>query len=366
MRSDQDFLEWVDAYLKGELSDRERVEFERYCAETPGANAQVEEHAAFIKHLGFYGNRINLQSRMDTIHASLNMEEILRNAKPHAPMVIRMWNRYKINTIVAASVALLAVFSTLWLTGYFTKVKENTSQYSALRRDMNNMKRSQNALIKEINRNNMSKNGFEGSHFGATGFALSADGYLVTNHHVIEGADSVYVQDNKGNSYKVDVVYLDKDYDIAILLINDPTFEYLDPIPYTFKKNGSDIGEDVFTIGFPRDEAVYGRGYLSGQSDYSGDTVSYQVSIPVNPGNSGGPLVDHAGNIIGIVKGKQTLADGAAFAVKSSFLLKSIQDLADKDSIDRIVLNKKNTLQRLNRTEQIKKIQDFVFMVKVY
>lgn len=367
MRSDQEFLEWADAYIKGELSPREQEEFERYCEDTPAARAQLEEHRSFLKHLGFYGKRINLQQRMDAIHADLDMDEILRNARPHSPVVVRMWNKYKINTIVAASVALLAVFSTLWITGYFTKVKDNTSQYSALRRDMNSITRRQNALIKEFNRKNSNtEKRAEASHYGATGFALSADGYLVTNYHVIQEADSVYVQSNNGSSYKIKVVHVDKDYDLAILQIDDPSFQGLGNVPYTFKKASSDIGEDVFTIGFPRDEAVYGSGYLSSQSDYAGDTIAYQVSIPVNPGNSGGPLVDNHGNIIGIVKGKQTLADGAAFAVKSKFLLKSLQDLSDGDEGEKIVLNKKNTLGKLSRTDQIKKIQDFIFMVKVY
>ncbi|WP_028295621.1 S1C family serine protease [Olivibacter sitiensis] len=369
MRSDQEFLEWADAYLKGELSQREQIEFERYCNDTPYAQTQLEEHRSFLKYLGLYGDRVNLQQKMDAIHAELDMNEIRLSAKPHKPVVVRIWNKYKINSLVAASVALLAVFSTLWLTGYFTNVKDNSSQYSALRRDMNSIARRQNALVKEFNKKNSDgtekDKGINPSHYGATGFALSSDGYLVTNYHVVDRADSIYVQGNDGQSYKTKVVHMDKSYDIAILQIDDPNFEGLAAIPYTFKKGSSDIGEDVFTIGFPRDEAVYGRGYLSSQSDYAGDTIAYQVSIPVNPGNSGGPLVDNHGNIIGIVKGKQTQADGAAFAIKTKFLLKSLEELADVEG-EQIVLNKRNNLGKLNRAEQIKKIQDFVFMVKVY
>jgi S1-C subfamily serine protease len=272
-----------------------------------------------------------------------------------------MWKKHKKNLAVAASVAIVVTLVTLFSTGQFKK--ESNPSYSALKRDMENIKRSQNALIRNINSKNQDATP---SQFGGTGFALTSNGYLVTNYHVVEGADSIYVQNNKGESFKVETIYIDPASDIAVLQIIDPLFENLAALPYTFKRKDSDLGEDVYTFGFPKDDVVYGEGYLSSATGFGGDSIAYQVSIPVNPGNSGGPLLDNKGNIIGIVSGKQTQADGAAFAIKSNFLLKAIDNIPQDSLKEKITINKKNTLAGLSRTQRIKKMQDFIFVVKVY
>ena len=123
------------------------------------------------------------------------------------------------------------------------------------------------------------------------------------------------------------MVYTEPQSDIAILAITDSTFKTLGNIPYSFKKNETDIGENVFTIGYPRDSMVLGPGFLTASTGYLNDTTAYQVSIPLNQGNSGGPLLDNRGDIIGIIDAKQTRMEGAGFAVKSSYLIKAIQDI---------------------------------------
>ena len=183
---------------------------------------------------------------------------------------------------------------------------------------------------------------------------------------MVNGADSIHLQNNKGQTYKAEVIHTDKEKDLAILYINDKTFESDKSVPYTFKKLKSDIGEDIFTLGFPRDEAVYGQGYLSSYTGYGGDTIAYQISIPVNPGNSGGPVLDNQGNVVGIISGKQKGIDGAAFAIKTKELIQTLNRIPAESLKGNIILNNKNTLANLSRTEQIKKLQDFVYIVKVY
>lgn len=366
MKSEREFIDLAEQYLNGELDEAAEKAFEFELMQNPENRLRFEEHQAFLRHLKSYGERVDLQQKLNQIHAGLDINEIVKNATPHQHKLVRLWDKYKINSLVAASVAILAVFTTLWATGYFTNVKDNSSQYIALRRDMNNIQRNvkaQNALIKDID--NKTRNEIAPSHYGATGFALSSNGYIITTYHVIKDADSVYVQNSIGDSYKVQVVYTDPQYDIALLQIADSSFS-MGNLPYTFKAQSADIGEDVYTLGFPREEAVYGRGYLSSSTGYSGDTVAYQVSIPVNPGNSGGPVFDNRGNIIGIINSKQKETDGAAFAIKSNYLLKVLEAIPEDSLNKKIVLNKKNSLTNLNRTEQLKKVQEYIFMVKVY
>lgn len=363
MKSDQEFMDLSDAYIRGELNIAEAMEFENYLSTHEESYSRFKRHQEFVEKLKAYDQRNKLKEELDKVHKQYDIAVLTQITK--RPVIVRLWEKYKINALVAASVAILAVFSTLWVTGFYSK--DDRSQYMALRRDMNNIQqnvKAQNALITNINRN---KHGIAApSHYGATGFALSSNGYVMTTYHVIKDADSVYVQSNQGNSYKVKVVFTDPAYDIAILQIVDQEFKDLGTLPYTFKQSPADVGEEVYTIGFPREEPVYGRGYLSSNTGYSGDTLAYQVSIPVNPGNSGGPVLDHRGNIIGVINSKQMETDGAAFAIKSDYLLKAIAEIPQDSLEKKIALNKKNMLGYLSRTEQIKKVQDYIYMIKVY
>ena len=124
------------------------------------------------------------------------------------------------------------------------------------------------------------------------------------------------------------------------------------------------LGESVYTLGFPREDIVYGEGSVSSRTGYEGDSASYQVSIPVNPGNSGGPLFDQNGFLIGMISGKQTEMDAAAFAVKSNYIKNRIDSLTSMSGAGNTI--RPNLLFGFSRPQQIKKLEGFVFNVKVY
>jgi len=362
--NEQDFLDWADAYLREELSEEEKRQFEAYCEANLVHKELLEWHRTFVGDLKKADARANFKRDLIRIGQGYG-----KSYQPKSTTkVISLWDKLKLNAAVAAAIAIVSVFSTLWLTGYYKNLKKTTSDYSALRRDMNTVKRNvnaQNAAIQNIH--NTKDNAKETMHYGATGFMITKNGYVVTNYHVITGADSVHLQNHKGESFKANIVFTNPEKDLAILHINDSTFKSIKSIPYTFKKQDSDMGEDVYTIGFPRDEAVYGQGYLSSSTGYAGDTLAYQISIPVNPGNSGGPLLDKEGNVIGIISGKQKGLDGAAFAIKTKALMETLNSIpADSLNGKNVVLNNKNLLHNLSRTDQIKKLQDYIYIVKVY
>lgn len=320
-----------------------RVRFKEQLKSTAGAHQRMEIH---------------------TFHQE-SMEKKSRKNKNK-----QLWNRIIISTVAAAAIAIMTAFGTLWLSGYYRTMEKNSSNYRELRRDMNTVKRDvskQNMVLRDISGNVIGGDPASINNYGATGFLISTDGYVVTNHHVVNGADSVHLQNAKGESYQARVIYMDSHSDLAILKINDSTFQAMKTIPYAFKEQASELGEDVFTLGFPRDESVYGQGYLSSMSGYSGDTSAYQISIPLNPGNSGGPLLDSRGNIIGIISGKQAGSDGTAFAIKTKILSETLEQIP-ADSLDNPLLlpKKRSQLAGLPRTEQIKRIQDYVYIVKVY
>jgi serine protease Do len=367
MHSEQQFMTQVDQYLRGELNLEERLAFEQYVQEHPELRAQMDQHHLFIEQLKAFDARQRLEQSIQQAKGRYQANISTSPSSLNKVRVVSMWNKWKSAASVAAAVAIFSVFTTLWLSGYYSNLERSSSNYSELRRDMNTVKQNvnaQNAAIRNMNHEKASPKAT--TSFGATGFLISSAGYVVTNHHVVQGADSIYLENSNGESFKSKILYIDPLNDLAVLYIDDPAYKKLKQIPYTFKDSPSDLGEEVFTIGFPRDEAVYGQGYVSSNSGYAGDTTAYQVAIPVNPGNSGGPLLDAKGQVIGMISGKQTGTDGASFAIKTKTLVQSLEAIPQDSLNAPLFLNKKNGLQGLKRTEQIKRIQDYVYMVKVY
>jgi len=359
----QQFLDWADRYLRHELTAEDRQRFEDFCRENPDADQLFKEHKEFVHTF----NRVDARSGFKRILRDTATVYHLENPKKTVK-IISFLDKIRIHVAMAAAVAVVSVFSTLWLTGYYSTLKKATSDYSALRREVNSVKRNvnaQSAVLKNIN-NAVATQEQEAAHYGATGFLTGTEGYVLTNYHVVRGADSVKLRNHRGQSFRADIIFTDPGKDLAVLRINDTAFRALKNVPYAFRKSDADLGEDVYTIGFPRDEAVYGQGYLSSATGYSGDTLAYQISIPVNPGNSGGPVLDRNGNVIGMISGKQKGIDGAAFAIKTKALLETLNSIPTDSLPGDVVASQRNSLSGLPRTEQIKKLQDYVYLVKVY
>lgn len=361
MDKDTEITNLIDSYLRGELSSSELADFQQRRSVDPAFDLRVVEHENLVGYLKAFGKRVDLISEMNAIHEEIDVEAIKREVRPELPVVHKMWTKYRVSAAIAATVAMIAVFGTLFSTGYFDEKISN----SFLRRKLSSIERSQNAINKKLT-DKPFKGPVDPGQFGGTGFAITSNGYVVTNYHVVKDADSIYVQNSAGESFKAKQIYIDPTYDLAVLQIIDPAFKDLATLPYTFKKSASSVAEGVYTVGFPKDDLVYNEGYVSSSNGYQGDTVAYQVSIPVNPGNSGGPLLDNRGNVVGIINRKQTLVDGVAFAVKSSYLLKSIEAIPQDSLEDKLILNKRNSLTGLKPSEQFKKLEPYIFMVKVY
>lgn len=363
MRNEIELEAIIEDYLLGKLSPEEKKGFELLRVNDPAVDHKVVAHKFFLDSLKQYGDMHSLIQKMDKAHAEMDMESLIEEYKPHPSYIVNMWRKNKSAFAIAASFLLISIFS-------IYSIQHNTKQngtYEVMRREITNIKNSQNKLVRSLNAPAKQEKGhLNAAKFGGTGFALTANGYLCTNFHVIRDADSIYVQNNKGDSYKVKVVYRDPQYDIAILKIIDESFSPLATLPYKLKKNAIGMGENVYTLGFPKDDAVLGEGYVSSRTGHGGDTTQYQVSIPINPGNSGGPLLDNQGNIIGVITAKENQVEGAAFAIKSKYILEALNAIPQDSLGKKVAFSKKNPLQGLNRTRQIEKIEDYVYMIKVY
>jgi serine protease Do len=177
----------------------------------------------------------------------------------------------------------------------------------------------------------------------------------------------VVVQNNKGREFRAGIVLLDYIADIAILKIDDEDFKSYTSIPYSISKNSVDLGESLFTLGYPRNEVVYNEGYMSAKTGYNGDTLSFQIGVSANPGNSGGPVFNKSGEVVGIINTRQVEAEGVVFAVTAKNIYATLDEVRKEDStMKNIKLPATSQIKGMDRAQQIKKIEDYVFMVKSY
>ena len=132
----------------------------------------------------------------------------------------------------------------------------------------------------------------------ASGFVLSADGYVMTNAHVVDGADEVFVTLTDAREFKAKIVGVDKRSDVALVKIDAtalPTVRIGDVAKLK-------VGEWVIAIGSPFGlESTVTAGIVSAKSRDTGDLVKLiQTDVAINPGNSGGPLINMRGEVVGI------------------------------------------------------------------
>ena len=175
-----------------------------------------------------------------------------------------------------------------------------------------------------------------------TGFFITDDGYLISNYHVVKDTTKVRLLTSAG-LIDAKVVSVDAANDLALLKA-DGRFT---PLPISPSRTAQ-LGSTVATIGFPNTglqgfSPKLAKGEIASLSGAQDDPRYFQISVPVQPGNSGGALVDEHGNVVGIVSAKLdasvalaasgALPENVNYAVKSSLLLsflESVPDVANK------------------------------------
>jgi S1-C subfamily serine protease len=174
-----------------------------------------------------------------------------------------------------------------------------------------------------------------------TGFFVSDDGYLITNYHVVQDAKEILIITNSKKELKGNYIIGSLIDDIALIKVNAVTKSL--PI---LKKHNIAKGEEVFTLGYPlvqiqgqEQKASFGR--INSLSGIKGDIRFFQIDIPVQPGNSGGPIINTKGQIAGVVTATLDqlvtlrisghIPQNVNYAVKSDYLLPLIRHTLGKD-----------------------------------
>jgi serine protease Do len=349
MNSRKDTDELLDRYVKGQLTDTELAIIRQLMLSDAEFRRKAEEHQEMFDAMEMVGRRRILKEELTKIDS-----EIAPAVTTKAPGRSRMlWPMIA----VAASVSLISVVAT-----YLYTDTRGKSQYVEFNRELEKIEQSQQKILKEIDASKKKAAPAPGRYAGS-GFLISSKGYAATSYHVVKDADSIWFENEKFGALKAKVVYNDAANDISILKIDSLTVLSL---PYTISKDPASIAEGVYTLGYPRDEVVFGEGSISAMTGYRENANAYQISVPLNPGNSGGPLVNNKGNVIGMISGSQTQVTGTAFAIKSAVILDVLANPAIDSLQGPIQLPKNSQLSNKNRVQQVDRWKDFVFMVRVF
>ncbi len=173
-----------------------------------------------------------------------------------------------------------------------------------------------------------------------SGFIYTADGYIVTNQHVVANASSINVTLYNGDTYPAKLVGSDSDYDVAVLKIDAKD------LPAVTLGNSTDVnvGDTVMAIGNPLGELTFSmsQGIVSCVNraiNVEGTPFNMiQVDASINPGNSGGPLMNLYGEVVGIVSAKyssyaNTTVEGLGFAIPINDVQSIIKDIIENGSV---------------------------------
>jgi S1-C subfamily serine protease len=206
--------------------------------------------------------------------------------------------------------------------------------------------------------------------FGS-GFFITENGCFVTCAHVEKNAAKITVH-TKNGTFPAKLLREDRVNDVAVLKV-EGSFPALPLV----NSGASRLGETVFTIGFPNPQLQgfapkFTRGEISGLSGVEDDPTKFQISVPVQPGNSGGPLVNQRGAVIGMVASKLServafntsgsLPENVNYAVKASYvlpLLESLPEVAGK-------VREPFAGQERKQEDVIKEVEDAIALVICY
>lgn len=361
MMDDQELYDLLDKYSRNELSHEQSMSVKKKMMTDEDFRKKAEEHLKVIQSIRLYGRRESVLRTLSEVELDTPVE--LEKTKSRGKKGQRSFLRHWPLAAAAASIVLISVLGTLLVTQLHEK--EQTARFiEAVRK----VEQKQNLIINNMATSKEKKEAppkVQPVRYAGTGFLVSSNGYIVTSHHVVKGADSVYIENGSLGTFKTSVVYSDAANDLSVLRIEKPDLK-LPKLPFTISSDEAHLGEDVFTLGFPREDVVFGEGAISALSGYGQNPNSYQVSVPVNPGNSGGPLFNSKGDLVGIISGIQTETSGAAFAIKSSILLDVIQNMPADSVHQPVMLPKFNNMRHLSKVDQVNRWKESVFIVRVY
>ena len=355
--------ELAEAYLAGSLQQSDINELNARLAADSDFAGEFNENLNLIRSMEGNGKQKRFRSMLRDIHEKQTVGKTIKKGI-NIVLPAHFWR----TAAVAASVAILTSSITIW--SLRPSIQENQSKYNNISREVKDLRKAQaqqqatqNQLIQKVNKNLPAPPPSDVRYTG-TGFALTNDGYFVTAYHVISDGDSVYIQNQDGGYFKAFLVDFNAKTDLAILKVEKKNFRFgKGEIPYTFATGKIGLGATIYTLGYPKDEIAYNEGYISGKNGFQGNDQQYTLALPAGHGQSGSPVLDEKGNVLGLLTAVGSQSEANTYAVSSKALLDLLHTIPNANSLH---LPKTNQLGRMSRENQIDKMQAYTFSVKVY
>lgn len=205
-----------------------------------------------------------------------------------------------------------------------------------------------------------------------TGFFINSQGYLITNYHVIETGKAFVLTDVDRNVYDAKVINYDITNDLAILQTTQLPKKWIS----IANSKSVKLGDRVFTLGYPltslQGQSIkFTDGSISSFSGMRDQPNVFQMTVPIQPGNSGGPLINSGGSVIGVVRGKlpdlkvvrdtNQLPQNVNYAVKSNYLIELLK--SSRVSFTEASSKSSNSKQLSEVSESI---ENAVVLINVY
>ena len=215
----------------------------------------------------------------------------------------------------------------------------------------NNRKKHNSQVKENNNKQNIDPNEIINASSGS-GFIVSSSGHIVTNNHVINGCNEVKVHYN-GEKYKASIISRDSYNDLALIKANFTPSKI-----FTIKNGNAELMEDIYVAGYPfgdlfNSSVKITKGIVSSLSGFQNNFSNMQIDAAIQPGNSGGPVIDFQGNVVGVAVAKldlikfveifKSVPENTNFAIKSSVLINFLNSNG--------LITKKESEKKISRSE---------------
>lgn len=372
MSSSEEHIALFDAYLSGVLSAEEKHSFETALRSDKRLQHEFMQYKQLLDEIREGAEYADIRSQLNAIH---NQPGITRKNFFLTPQF------YVPLSLVAGFSLLLLVLNPFVREGNETA---DNSDYRYLKNEESSAVQNEVAetevmdscsemVTEELVPGNYSVDRYmarEPSYLkernttpSGTAFIVSPDGYFLTSKHLVQENSTVILQQKDlGLTFEADVIYLDSLADFAILSCHPDIANQFGRIPFRFGKNIPDLGDEVFTLGFPKKEIVYNKGVVSSETGYKSDSLSFEISLPSNPGYSGAPLFTYNGELIGIINGNNLKQQSVTYVLGYPYIQSMLKELAEKDSLN-IDMSNNKTKKFADHSSLVKSYRSFVFEV---
>jgi S1-C subfamily serine protease len=355
---EEENISLFDFYLSGEMSESEKTAFEKRLSNETDLKTDFDAYATFSSEIKEGAKYAEIRNELSEIHTNLYSKK--------KPIILRA--KFIVPLAIAASITFLVLIFPNFNEG---STANEDSGYQPLTHisddsietDDTISLDSTNSLIEDDNGYGHLADSLRTiiSEPRGTSFIISKNGYFLTSKHLVHKRRYVKLQQSDlGITFKTEVVYRDSILDFAILKCSDRLTEKFNRIPFKFSPNEPALGDEVFTLGYPKSDIVYTKGAVSSETGFKSDSMYFQISMPSNPGYSGGPLFTSNGDLVGIITANHSKKQSVTYVLKHTYIKERIDNLNEKHDIDM----SRNYSKRYKKVSLlIKKYRPFIFEV---